>query len=161
MAIGDTPLPTPCPVSELIGERMLLTVVIALGSVHADLGRGFADRRLFRGQAVLDRRLCRVIPRLYRCGCPGFSGRVDCHVPGFQMDRLCGGRIIFARVCASTLESGKVFDLMKRLWVPAVIVGLSGVAGTIRTTRANLLDELHRPYVVTARSKGFRKAASS
>ena len=49
----------------------------------------------------------------------------------------------------------KVIDLFKHLWVPAVILGVSGAAGLIRVMRANLLDELHRPYVVTARSKGL------
>ncbi len=49
----------------------------------------------------------------------------------------------------------KVIDLFRHLWVPAVILGVSGAAGLIRVMRANLLDELHRPYVVTARSKGL------
>ena len=39
--------------------------------------------------------------------------------------------------------------------MPVVIIGLSGTAGLIRTLRATLLDELRRPYVVTARAKGL------
>lgn len=49
----------------------------------------------------------------------------------------------------------KFLDLIKHIWLPAVIVGLSGTAGLIRVTRANLLDELGRPYVMVARSKGL------
>jgi peptide/nickel transport system permease protein len=49
----------------------------------------------------------------------------------------------------------KVVDLLKHLWVPVLILGTSGTAGLIRTMRANLLDELHKPYVTTARSKGL------
>ena len=49
----------------------------------------------------------------------------------------------------------KVWDLMKHLAVPMVILGASGTASLIRIMRANLLDELHKPYVVTARSKGL------
>jgi len=49
----------------------------------------------------------------------------------------------------------KVWDLAKHLVVPMVILGASGTASLIRVMRANLLDELHKPYVVTARSKGL------
>ncbi len=49
----------------------------------------------------------------------------------------------------------KVIDLLKHLWIPALITGTAGTAGLIRTMRANLLDELHKPYVITARAKGL------
>ncbi len=48
----------------------------------------------------------------------------------------------------------KVLDLLKHLWIPMIIVGIGGTAGLIRIMRANLLDELHKPYVETARAKG-------
>jgi ABC-type dipeptide/oligopeptide/nickel transport system permease component/ABC-type transport system substrate-binding protein len=51
---------------------------------------------------------------------------------------------------------GKVADLMKHIWVPVVVLGTAGTAGMIRVMRANLLDELRRPYVTTARAKGVR-----
>ena len=49
----------------------------------------------------------------------------------------------------------RVIDLLKHLWLPAVVVGTAGTAGLIRVMRANLLDELERPYVMVARSKGL------
>jgi len=49
----------------------------------------------------------------------------------------------------------KVVDLLSHLWIPALVVGLSGTAGMIRVLRANLLDELSKPYVMYARSKGL------
>ncbi len=52
----------------------------------------------------------------------------------------------------------KVWDLAKHMVVPIVILGMSGTASLIRIMRANLLDELHKPYVVTARSKGLPEA---
>ncbi len=52
-----------------------------------------------------------------------------------------------------TLE--KFVDLMKHIWMPVFVVGTSGAAALIRIMRANLLDELYRPYVVTARAKGM------
>jgi peptide/nickel transport system permease protein len=49
----------------------------------------------------------------------------------------------------------KVADLLKHLWIPVVVIGTSGTAGMIRRLRANLLDELKKPYVITARAKGL------
>jgi len=49
----------------------------------------------------------------------------------------------------------RVMDLLDHLWLPALILGLSGTAELVRILRANLLDELRRPYVITARAKGL------
>ena len=48
----------------------------------------------------------------------------------------------------------KLIDLLKHLWMPALIVGTAGTAGLIRVVRASLLDELHKLYVTVARAKG-------
>ncbi len=50
---------------------------------------------------------------------------------------------------------GKFIDLLKHIWVPVIILGVGGPAGLIRTMRANLLDELSKPYVVSARANGL------
>ena len=50
---------------------------------------------------------------------------------------------------------GKVWDLLKHIWVPMVILGTDGTARLTRILRANLLDELNKPYVEAARSKGI------
>lgn len=52
----------------------------------------------------------------------------------------------------------RVLDLLQHLWIPALVIGLSGIAGLVQTMRANLLDELNKPYVTTARSKGLTEA---
>ena len=52
----------------------------------------------------------------------------------------------------------KLWDLMKHLPLPAAILALAGTAQLIRIMRANLLDELRRPYVVTARAKGMTES---
>ncbi|MBI3961016.1 MAG: ABC transporter permease [Chloroflexi bacterium] len=51
----------------------------------------------------------------------------------------------------------KFLDLMSHIWLPALIVGTSGTAGLIRVMRANLLDELQKPYVMVARAKGLKE----
>ncbi|WP_421723598.1 ABC transporter permease [Bauldia sp.] len=50
---------------------------------------------------------------------------------------------------------GKFVDLLKHLWLPVVVLGTSATASLIRIMRANLLDELEKPYVDTARAKGL------
>jgi peptide/nickel transport system permease protein len=45
-------------------------------------------------------------------------------------------------------------NLLQHLWIPVVILGTNGIAGLTRIMRANLLDELRKPYVTTARAKG-------
>jgi ABC-type dipeptide/oligopeptide/nickel transport system permease component len=47
-------------------------------------------------------------------------------------------------------------DLFKHIWVPVVVLGVGGTGWMIRVMRANMLDELRKPYVVTARAKGVR-----
>ncbi len=52
----------------------------------------------------------------------------------------------------------KIIDLLKHLWIPALVVGLGGIAGVGQTMRAKLLDELNNASVITARSKGLSEA---
>ena len=50
---------------------------------------------------------------------------------------------------------GKALSVLEHLWVPVVVIGTSGTAGMIRRLRANMLDELQKQYVITARAKGL------
>ncbi|UFU07382.1 MULTISPECIES: ABC transporter permease [Ruania] len=50
---------------------------------------------------------------------------------------------------------GKFLDLLGHLWIPMVVLGTAGTAGLVRVLRANLLDELRKPYVVAARAHGL------
>ena len=49
----------------------------------------------------------------------------------------------------------RVLNLLAHIWLPAVVLGVAGTARLTRVMRANLLDELNKPYVVTARAKGL------
>ena len=51
----------------------------------------------------------------------------------------------------------RVLDFIKNLWIPIVVIGTAGTAGTIRVMRGNLLDVLGEPYVTTARAKGVKE----
>jgi len=48
-----------------------------------------------------------------------------------------------------------LIDLLKHIWLPGIVLGIAGTARLMRVMRANLLDELNKPYVVTARAKGM------
>jgi peptide/nickel transport system permease protein len=52
---------------------------------------------------------------------------------------------------------GRVWDLVGHIWLPALVLGIAGTARLSRIMRANLLDELNKPYVVTARAKGMKE----
>jgi peptide/nickel transport system permease protein len=51
----------------------------------------------------------------------------------------------------------KFVDLLGHIWLPALVLGIAGTARLSRIMRANLLDELNKPYVVTARAKGMKE----
>jgi peptide/nickel transport system permease protein len=51
----------------------------------------------------------------------------------------------------------KVGDMLRHIWVPVIVIGMGGTASLIRITRGTLLDELRKPYVMTARAKGVQE----
>ncbi|MEJ1157624.1 ABC transporter permease [Prosthecomicrobium sp. N25] len=66
------------------------------------------------------------------------------------------GHLVDPAYLDQPMSWAKVKSILEHLWIPVIIVGTAGTAGMIRRLRANLLDELHKPYVVTARAKGLR-----
>ena len=94
----------------------------------------------------------------------GFSGLAvpDCllgvvlmYVAFAYFDQSVGG-LNSADYANKAWNLARIKDLIDHLWVPAIVLGTSGTAGLIRVMRNNLLDEMSKPYVVTARSKGMR-----
>src|SRR5882672_7321704 len=49
----------------------------------------------------------------------------------------------------------KAISVLAHIWIPVIVIGTAGTASMIRRLRANLLDELQKQYVVTARAKGL------
>ncbi|MBX3062102.1 MAG: ABC transporter permease [Anaerolineae bacterium] len=95
-----------------------------------------------------------------------FVGFIGLAVPNFLLALILmyvsyryGGKALiglFSPEYASAPWSlAKFWDLIQHLGIPVVIIGMAGTAGLIRITRANVLDELNRPYVDTARAKGM------
>jgi peptide/nickel transport system permease protein len=74
---------------------------------------------------------------------------------GFTLFNMNIGGLFSDEMAQARWSMAKVWDLIKHLPLPAVILGLAGTAQLIRIMRANLLDELRKPYVVTARARGL------
>jgi peptide/nickel transport system permease protein len=85
---------------------------------------------------------------------PGFLLALVLMVVAFAQFNMSVGGLFSPDFVDAPWSWERVVDLLKHLWIPVIVLGLSGTASLIRIMRANLLDELHKPYVVTARLKG-------
>ena len=65
------------------------------------------------------------------------------------------GGLMDERYLNAPWSAAKMLSVLSHLWIPVIVIGLSGTAGMIRRLRANLLDELQKQYVTTARAKGL------
>ena len=145
------------PVREVISERLLMTVILAsvtaifawslaipIGIYAALRQHRWQDYTLtfigFIGLAVPDFLLALLMMYL-----------------AFQYLDLSIGGLFSDEYALAPWSVGRVVDLMSHMWIAAVVVGTAGTAALIRVMRANLLDELNKPYVVTARAKGLRE----
>ena len=143
------------PVSDLIWERMGLSVALAAATllftwaIAFPIGIYSAVKKYSVGDYVISA-----------------IGFIGLSIPNF----LLGLVLMYISVVWFSHDSSGLFseeyqqaawswakfvDLLKHIWVPVIILGTSATASLIRIMRANLLDELHKPYVTTARAKGL------
>jgi peptide/nickel transport system permease protein len=80
-------------------------------------------------------------------------GLVLMYVAYAYFDQSVGG-LFSADYADKPWSASKIADLIGLLWIPAIVLGTSGTASLIRIMRNNLLDEMGKPYVVTAKTKG-------
>lgn len=146
------------PVKDLIWERMALTMVLSLTSLFVGwfiaipLGVYSATHQY----SVIDYIVTFI--SFVGVGTPGFM--IALVVMWWAMSRLgmnVGG-LFSNEYMVAPWSLDKVVDMLKHLWIPVLILALNGTAGGLRTTRANVLDELNKPYVETARAKGISEA---
>jgi len=145
------------PVKALIWERMALTVMLSGTSllvswfVAIPVGVYSATHQY----SILDYAMS--ILSFVGAGTPGFMlALVVMYLAWSQLGMSVGG-LFSAEFISAPWSWPKVVDMLKHLWIPVLIIALNGTAGGIRTTRANLLDELNKPYVETARAKGLKE----
>ena len=144
------------PVAELVGDRLFLTIILAgttalfawgisipIGIYSAVRQHSIEDYTFtfigFMGLAVPDFLLALWLLWITFVYFPDFS---------------IGG-LFSPEYLEAPWSIARVRDLFSHLWIAAFVVGTAGTAALIRVMRANLLDELHKPYVVTARAKGL------
>lgn len=146
------------PVKDLIWERMALTVALSFASLFVGwviaipLGVYSATHQY----SILDYILTFI--SFFGIGMPGFV--LALLVMWFAMNTfgINVGGLFSEQYINAPWSWAKFVDMLKHIWIPILILALNGTAGGLRTTRANLLDELNRPYVETARSKGIRES---
>lgn len=88
-------------------------------------------------------------------GVPNFLAALGLGYLAFKFFHQSVGGLFSPAFEAAPWNLGKLLDLLAHLWLPVVVIAAQGTAGIIRILRANLLDELNKPYVTTARSKGL------
>jgi peptide/nickel transport system permease protein len=143
------------PVSELIGDKLLLTMVLSIATVLFIWAVSFpiaiysATHQYSLGDYVAS-----------------FLGFLGLATPSFLLAlvMLYFSHIWFGISIGGLMDPvylnqpwswAKAQSLLAHLWVPVVVIGTSGTAGMIRRLRANLLDELQKQYVTTGRAKGL------
>jgi peptide/nickel transport system permease protein len=143
------------PVADLIGQRLLLTFLVSFSTlmfqwiVALPIGVLSATRQY----SLID--YAATFFGFLGLGVPNFMlALVLMWVAYAYFDSSVGG-LFSPEFIEAPWSLARVWDMIKHLWIPLVVLGTSGTAGLIRTMRANLLDELNKPYVTTARSKGL------
>ncbi len=143
------------PVIDVIGDRLLLTAVISVAAVvftwvmALPIGIYSAVRQYSLGDYVF------TFIGFIGLAVPNFLIALALMYFGFVWFNANIGGLFSTEYLVAPWTLGRVWDLIQHLPLPAIVIGLSGTAGLIRIMRANLLDELSKPYVITARAKGL------
>src|SRR5262245_17546573 len=143
------------PNAELIGERLVLTVVLALFSfvftwiVAVPAGIYSATHQ----RSVLDYVL--TVLNYVGVATPNFLLALVLMWMAFAYFGIGVTGLFSPDYVEAPWSWARVLDLLAHIWLPAVVLGIAGTARLTRVMRANLLDELNKPYVTTARAKGL------
>ena len=143
------------PVNELVWERIGLTLVISTSSlmfiwiVAFPVGIYVAVRQYSPGDYVA------TFFSFIGLAIPNFMLALVLMYVSFRYLRIDVGGLFSLHYQDAPWSFGKVIDLLGHLWIPTIVLGSAGTAGLVRIMRANLLDELRKLYVITARAKGL------
>lgn len=143
------------PVTEVIGDRLFLTLVVSLAAlmftwiVALPIGIYSAVRQYSIGDYIF------TLIGFAGVAIPNFMLGLIIMYVGFAYFNTNLGGLFSPEFETAPWSWAKFMDMLGHLWVPTFVLGFAGMASLIRIMRANLLDELHRPYVVTARAKGL------
>jgi peptide/nickel transport system permease protein len=143
------------PVLEVIDDRLALTIVVSVvallftWAVALPIGIYSAVRQYSFGDYVF------TFVGFFGLATPSFLLALVVLYLSFSLFGANVGGLFSSEFKLASWSLAKVWDLLKHLPVPAFILALSATAQLIRVMRANLLDEVRKPYVVTARARGL------
>ena len=146
------------PVKAVIGDRLTLTMVLSLAAIlltwflALPIGIYSAVKQYSIGDYIF------TFVGFIGVAVPSFLLALVVMYFGFKYLNTNVGGLFSPEFALEPWSWAKIKDLLAHLPVPAIILGLAGTAQLIRIMRANLLDELRRPYVVTARAKGLKES---
>ena len=142
------------PVNDLIWERLGLTFMIATTSLvftwllALPIGIYSAVRQYSFGDYLF------TFLSFIGLAVPNFMLALALMFTGFKWLGMDVGGLFSVEYESAPWSIAKFVDLLEHLWVPTVVLGTAGTAALVRIMRANLLDELRKLYVITARAKG-------
>jgi peptide/nickel transport system permease protein len=143
------------PVADVIGERLLLTMAVSLAAIAftwviaLPIGVYSALRKYSVGDYIL------TLIGFFGLAVPSFMLALVLMYFGFLFFGVSVGGLYSPEFETAPWSAAKVVNLLQHLIIPAIVLGMAGTAQLIRIMRANLLDEIGKPYVVTARAKGL------
>jgi len=143
------------PVGELIGERILLTTIISLVTLLFTwaLAIPVGIYSAVRQYSLPDYMFTFV--GFIGLATPNFLLALVCMYVGYTVFGVSAGGLFSPEFQNASWSFARFVDLLWHLWIPVIVIGTSGTAGMIRVMRANLLDEIRKQYVMTARAKGL------
>jgi peptide/nickel transport system permease protein len=145
------------PNAELIGEQLVLTVALALMSfvftwmIAVPAGIYSATHQ----RSIIDHML--TVINYIGVATPNFMLALVLMWIAFAYFGISVTGLFSPEYVDAPWSLARIIDLARHIWLPAVVLGVAGTARLTRIMRANLLDELNKPYVMTARAKGMRE----
>jgi peptide/nickel transport system permease protein len=145
------------PVSELIWERLGLTLLIALLTMFLTwiIAIPAAVYVATHQYSLLDYLISFLT--FVGLGTPGFMVALIYLWVMLSVFGINASGLFSERFLNEPWTMEKVQDMLSRIWIPILILAVDNTASILRTVRANLLDELNKPYVETARAKGLKE----
>jgi peptide/nickel transport system permease protein len=146
------------PVADVIGDRLALTIVVSLAAlvvtwvVALPIGIYSAMHQYSAGDYVF------TLLGFLGLAIPGFLLGLLVLYFGFAVFNVNLSGLFSPQYTDAPWSGAKALDLLWHLPIPALVLGTAGMAQAIRIMRANLLDEIRKPYVVTARAKGLSES---
>ncbi len=145
------------PVAQIIGQRALMSVILALASITLiwliaiPVGVYSATHQYSAGDQII------TTLSFLGLGMPSFLlALLVLFFAMMVLDQEVGG--LFSREFRDAPWSfARVIDLLKHLWIPALISSVTGTAGLVRIMRGNLLETLGQPFVEAARARGLKE----